>query len=209
MNKTRVETLSDGIFAIVMTLLIIEIKVPELEHFSEHGLQEGLIKLIPLFLSFFLSFAIITSTWVTHHFLFTTLAKNINRNLLYLNMLFMSFVCLLPFSSHLLGTYPESQLGVAFYSVNVMIIGGMIYLIREYVTGSKSIENNELNKFDKLYGKVRIMLTTGLPLLAIGLSYINTYFSIVVLISSVLINVTPGLVAWCVKVTGLDSHLRN
>jgi uncharacterized membrane protein len=208
MNKTRVEALSDGIFAIVMTLLVIEIKVPELEHFSEHGLEEGLVKLIPLFLSFFLSFAIITSTWNTHHFLFTTLAKNINRNLLYLNMLFMSFVCLLPFSSHLLGTYPESQLAVAFYSVNVMIIGAMIYIIREYVTGSKSIENNELDKYDKLYGKIRIMLTMGLPLLAIASSFYNTYISISIIILSVLINVTPGIVAWSVRVLGLDRHLR-
>jgi uncharacterized membrane protein len=208
MNKTRVEALSDGIFAIVLTLLIIEIKVPELHHFSEGELLDGLKHLVPLFLSFFLSFAVITSTWVTHHFLFTTLAKSINRTLLYLNMLFLSFVCLLPFSSHLLGTYPESQLGVAFYSVNVMIIGAMIYFIREYVVRSKQIENNELNKFDRLYGKIRIMLTMGLPLLAIAFSFVNTYISIAIIVSSVLINVTPGIVAWGVRILGLDRHLR-
>lgn len=209
MNKTRVEALSDGIFAIVLTLLIIEIKVPELHHFSEGELLDGLKHLVPLFLSFFLSFAVITSTWVTHHFLFTTLAKSINRTLLYLNMLFLSFVCLLPFSSHLLGTYPESQLGVAFYSVNVMIIGAMIYFIREYVVRSKQIENNELNKFDRFYGKIRIILTMSLPLLAIVLSFVNTYISIGIIVSSVLINVTPGIVAWFVRVTGMDRHLRN
>ena len=209
MNKQRVEALSDGIFAIVLTLLIIEIKVPELHHFSEKGLFEGLASLVPLFLSFFLSIAVITSTWITHHFLFTTLAKIINRTLLYLNMLFLSFVCLLPFSSHLLGTYPESQLGVGFYSVNVMIIGAMIYIIREYIINSKQIENNQLDKFDRLYGKVRIMLTMGLPLLAILFSFVNTYISIGIIILSVIINVTPGLIAWVLRTTGLDSHLRN
>lgn len=208
MNKQRVEALSDGIFAIVLTLLVIEIKVPELEHFSEIGLQKGLIHLIPLFLSFFLSFAVVTTTWVTHHFLFTNLAKNINRVLLYMNMVFMSFVSLIPFSAHLLGTYPESQLAVAVYSLNVMIIGGTFYLIRQYVEFSKEIENLEISKSDRLYGKVRTILTVGLPFIAILTSFINTYISIAIIILSVLINVTPGIVAWSLKVTGLDKSIR-
>jgi len=209
MNKQRVEALSDGIFAIVLTLLVIEIKVPELEHFSEMGLQKGLLHLIPLFLSFFLSFAVVTTTWVTHHFLFTNLAKNINRVLLYMNMIFMSFVSLIPFSAHLLGTYPESQLAVAVYSLNVMIIGGMFYLIRQYVEYSKEIENIEISKSDRLYGKVRMILTVGLPFIAILTSFINTYISISIIILSVLINVTPGIVAWAARVLGLDKELRD
>jgi len=156
MNKQRVEALSDGIFAIVLTLLVIEIKVPHLKDFTEQGLLNGLINLIPLFLSFFLSFAVVSSTWVTHHFLFTSMAKNITRRMLYVNMLFLFFISLLPFSSNLLGEYPESQIAVVFYSVNVMIIGAMIYLIREFIIRSKTIENNELNAFDRLYGKIRI-----------------------------------------------------
>lgn len=209
MNKQRVEALSDGIFAIVLTLLVIEIKVPELEHFTERGLLDGLIHLIPLFLSFFLSFAVITSTWQTHHFLFTNMAKNINRTLLYLNMLFLFFISLLPFSSHLLGEYPESQVAVVFYSINVMIIGAMIYFIREFIIRSKAIENSELTGYDRLYGKIRILLTMGLPFLAILLSFISTQISIAIIVLSVAINVTPGIVAWAARVLALDKELRE
>lgn len=100
MSKFRLEALSDAVFAIVMTLLVIEIKVPELYgKFSEEGLLHGLEELLPLFFAYFLSFTMIATFWYTHNFLFSLMAKTVNRNLMNLNFVFMAFLSLIPFSS--------------------------------------------------------------------------------------------------------------
>lgn len=62
-NKQRLEVFTDGVLAIIMTLLVIEIKVPEIHSHSDLELLAGLQALVPLFLSFFLSFAMIISYW--------------------------------------------------------------------------------------------------------------------------------------------------
>jgi uncharacterized membrane protein len=216
MNKIRLEAITDGIFAIVMTLLVIEIRVPELhDTFSNGKLLTEIEHLIPLFLSFFLSFAVLLNYWTSHNFLISTMAKNVDRNLSYINFMFLSFVSLIPFSSHLLGSYPESGVAVAFYSSNVLIIALLIFWIREYITRSPRIENPEIanfkidaigkyNKKDRFYGTARIVLSIGCSVLALGLSFINTYLAIVLLLIPVLTGAIPGSLAFLLKITGLE-----
>ena len=88
MNKQRLEAFTDAILAIIMTLLVIEIKIPEVHNSSE--LLTKLLELTPIFLSFFLSFMMIVNYWTTHHFMITVMAKNVNRKLMYINFLFLS-----------------------------------------------------------------------------------------------------------------------
>jgi uncharacterized membrane protein len=205
MNKQRLEALSDGIFAIVMTLLVIEIRVPELEgYFSERILQEGLLKLVPLFWAYILSFALISSSWITHHFLFTVMAKTVNRWVVILNMLLLSFIALIPFSSNLLGHYPQSMTAVVFYSLNLFAVGAIIPIIRSYLLSSKQGERGGLTDLDVVYAYTRIGVSTVLPLVAILISAFNTYLAISLLILQVLLNLIPGLIAFILRVTWLD-----
>jgi uncharacterized membrane protein len=205
MNKQRLEALSDGIFAIVMTLLVIEIRVPELEgYFSERILQEGLLKLVPLFWAYILSFALISSSWITHHFLFTVMAKTVNRWVVILNMLLLSFIALIPFSSNLLGHYPKSMTAVVFYSLNLFAVGAIIPIIRSYLLSSKQGERGGLTDLDVVYAYTRIGVSTVLPLVAILISAFNTYLAISLVILQVLLNLIPGLIAFILRVTWLD-----
>ena len=205
MNKQRLEALSDGIFAIVMTLLVIEIRVPELEgYFSERILQEGLLKLVPLFWAYILSFALISSSWITHHFLFTVMAKTVNRWVVILNILLLSFIALIPFSSNLLGHYPQSMTAVVFYSLNLFAVGAIIPIIRSYLLSSKQGERGGLTDLDVVYAYTRIGVSTVLPLVAILISAFNTYLAISLLILQVLLNLIPGLIAFILRVTWLD-----
>ncbi len=221
MSKLRLEAITDGIFAIVMTLLVIEIRVPEIHSsFSNGKLISELEHLIPLFLSFFLSFAVLVNYWISHNFLITIMAKNVSRNLSYINFVFLSFVSLIPFSSHLLGAYPESGVAVSFYSLNVLIIAILIYLIREYIIKSPRIENPETlnlkldahgsyNNKDAFYGTARIAISVGCSVIALLLSFVNTYFSIFLLLIPVLIGAVPGSLAFILKVTGLEKLARQ
>jgi len=98
MNKTRIEALSDGVFAIVMTLLVIDIKVPTFAtEVSDSEIWAEIYHLLPIFGSYVLSFAVLTMYWVSHQFLITYMAKNIDRNLSYINMFVPTQPNLLPY----------------------------------------------------------------------------------------------------------------
>jgi uncharacterized membrane protein len=93
-----------GIFAIVMTILVFEIRVPELQsNATSWDIALALRNATPLFLSYMLSFAVLFTYWRAHHFITSVYAKNIDIRLTNINAVFFFFVALIPFSSHLLG----------------------------------------------------------------------------------------------------------
>jgi len=102
----RIALFSDAVFAIAITLLVIEIKVPHMhEHpFSEHQLTAGLGELVPSFIGMFVSFTVIGMYWITHHILFGYVT-HYNRKLLWANLLFMLSLILMPFSSAFYSDY--------------------------------------------------------------------------------------------------------
>lgn len=146
MNKNRLETLSDGVFAIVMTLLVIEIVVPELHSASDRELWEALSHLGPLFVGYFVSFAVLAMFWIAHNFFYGAFTKNVNRVLVLLNILYLSFVALIPFSAHLLGEYSTSRLAIFLYGLNVFIIGILAWIVLRYALNSKEIDTDHLSR---------------------------------------------------------------
>jgi uncharacterized membrane protein len=104
-NETgRIESFSDGVFAIAMTLLVIEIKVPGHEEVARSGLLRSLIDNWPSFLAFLTSFVTVLVIWVHHHRIFALLSK-CDHKLFYYNGLLLFFVSFLPFPTALLSEY--------------------------------------------------------------------------------------------------------
>src|ERR1700690_268375 len=100
MSKTRLESFSDCVFSIVMTLLVFDIKVPALpEPVTDLALWQSLGTIWPLILIYVLTFAVLSVFWVNHHFLFQTIAKSVDRQLNLLNLLYLMFVVLVPFTA--------------------------------------------------------------------------------------------------------------
>ena len=124
---SRVLAFSDGVFAIAMTLLVVGIAVPELKHVdkdSVHNLANALDDLVPNFVSFFISFAVIGRYWAAHHE-FVGLLARIDNRLIATNLVYLAFIAFLPFPTALLGTLFENPLSVALYAVMVSIISGL------------------------------------------------------------------------------------
>ncbi|MGH7853350.1 MAG: TMEM175 family protein, partial [Candidatus Binatia bacterium] len=97
-GKTRIEALSDGIFAIVMTLLILELHVPNLPPAAPNvEVTPALIALWPKFVSYLVAFVSLGVFWVGHHMMYHAI-RRADRTLLWLNIVFFMFVSLLPFS---------------------------------------------------------------------------------------------------------------
>jgi uncharacterized membrane protein len=104
-ENARIEAFSDGVFAIAITLLILEIKVPPHESIhSVNDLWNGLLQLWPSYFAFFLSFGIILVSWVNHHYLFNVVEKS-SRHFLYANGFLLLTITFMPFPTALLAQY--------------------------------------------------------------------------------------------------------
>ena len=132
LGKNRIEALSDGIFAIAMTLLVLEIHVPDLPaNTSNLDLGPALFHLWPKFLSYFVSFLGLGIYWISHHNLYHLIRRS-DGVLLWLNLFFFMFASLLPFSASLLNAFPHSQIAPVFFGGNLTVLGWILFLLWTY-----------------------------------------------------------------------------
>jgi uncharacterized membrane protein len=127
MPTSRIEASSDGVFAIIITLLVLEIHVPQVQGQDISGaLEHSLLAMAPKFLSYILSFVIVCIWWVAHHHLFHILKRS-DRGLLWLNSLFLLWLAFIPFPTALMGDFPGTRLAVMGYGT-VTTLAGVSFL---------------------------------------------------------------------------------
>jgi uncharacterized membrane protein len=188
MNKNRLEAFSDGVFAIVITLLVLEIKVP---HVPANELGHALYLLLPKYFSFALSFVIIGVYWVSHHNMMHFIVKT-DRVSLWLNMLVLFTVCVIPFPTALIGDYPNSQISIFFYGAtlaSVNLSGGLFWA---YSTKNKRLSDNKLNL--KFARKITFLHLSPciLYLIAVLLSLVSNIISYVIFIGVPVFFILPN-----------------
>jgi uncharacterized membrane protein len=113
----RVVFFSDAVFAIVITLLVLEIKPPHLEEHSESGLIAGLLRLIPKFSGFVVSFLIVGAMWIEHHRIFRYIAAY-NAGLLWRNLIFLLCISFVPFPTALFSEHYWSRTAFILYAAS-------------------------------------------------------------------------------------------
>jgi uncharacterized membrane protein len=106
--KARLETLDDGVFAIAMTLLVLELRVSTNAEVTERELVHQLLQLLPKLGSIFLSFLLLGMSWIGHHNQYVYIRRT-DCPFLWINILFMFFITLIPFSTALLGEHPTTR----------------------------------------------------------------------------------------------------
>ncbi len=116
----RVVNFSDAVMAIAITLLAIEIRLPDLT--SSADLVPALLDLWPRYLSFAISFAVIGAFWGTHHSMFLFIQR-FDRRLMWLNLLFLALIAFMPFPTSVVGQYGDTPGGQIFYASSVAAIG--------------------------------------------------------------------------------------
>jgi len=137
----RILFFSDAVMAIAITLLVIDLRVPEMaREVAEAGLGPALLKLWPNYLGYLLSFYIIGNYWLSHHRLFRPVRRYDDR-LTLLNLLFLFFVALLPFSTRLIGFYPLNRTALIVYSLNILPLGITSFaLTRHAYSGNRLVD---------------------------------------------------------------------
>lgn len=139
LGKNRIEALSDGIFAIVMTLLVFELKTSDLpQHASNIQLAPALFEMWPKFLSYAVSFIGLGIYWVAHHYMYHSI-RHSDRTLLWLNILFFMFVSLLPFSASLINSFGQTQIAPLFFGANLTLIGWTLYFQWIYAASKRDL----------------------------------------------------------------------
>jgi uncharacterized membrane protein len=204
LNKNRLEALSDGVFAIVMTLLVIEIKVPEVHHPDSTSLINSLIGYAPLFASYFITFAIMSVLWLSHHFLLHSWAKNVDRVMVQINVIFLSFLALIPFSSHFLGLYFDQPIAVLVFGLNLMLTYLAIIALQLYIIKADHIENPVMPHRFRVQGKIRQAMNIGFTFLGILVGFFNTWVAVLFFLIPVIFNAIPGLLNKFEKLLGLE-----
>lgn len=150
-SKTRVETFSDGVFAIIVTLLVLEIKVPHIAlHDSSADLYAALLGLFPKFISWIISFFTVCVIWVNHHRLFKMYGL-FNHGLFWWNVALLMLCSFIPFPTALLGDYPNNQAAILFYGMVMMLMGLCFSMMRMYVAKHNQLLRPDIDvkKFKK------------------------------------------------------------
>jgi uncharacterized membrane protein len=114
----RILFFSDAVMAIAITLLVLDVRVPD----APQGLGRALLALWPNYLSYLFSFFLIGSYWLSHHRLFRPVVRYDDR-LVLLNLLFLFFIALIPFSAKLIALHLTRRLAVVVYSLNILPLG--------------------------------------------------------------------------------------
>jgi len=152
MNKGRLEAFSDGVLAIIITIMILEIKAPEGHEFSD------LKPLIPKFLSYVLSFIYVGIYWNNHHYLLHGLSK-VNGKVLWSNLHFLFWLSLIPVSTAWMGEHNFEKAAMSLYGT-ILLLSAISYVILQYTImcseGNDSALRRVLKKDFK--GKISLVL---------------------------------------------------
>jgi uncharacterized membrane protein len=169
----RLVFFSDAVFAIAITLLALEIRLPELHHVTTHKLAKALLDLLPQFYGFAISFWIIAVYWIAHHRIFGYI-RAYDRRLLVINLLFLMWIVLMPFSASLLGRYGANQLAEVVYFTHMILTSLSMALLWWYAARDRRLVDPDIDPFVIRYNYARILSLPVVFLFAIGISFIST-----------------------------------
>lgn len=156
MNKNRLEALSDGVFAIVITLLILDIRVPDVAYGQ---LVPALMAVLPRIFAYVISFGVIGVYWVAHHQSLQLIGK-VNGFMIWLNFLYLLAVSFMPFPTALLGRYPMQPIPIVIYGLNLIAANAIglaetLYLRAHAELGSGLVHKASHKSF-YMYGFVNV-----------------------------------------------------
>jgi uncharacterized membrane protein len=179
MATNRIEALTDGIFAIAMTLLVLALAVPDIaEPLSNAAVQSSLYGLIPSLYTLVLSFILLALFWNIHHRIFQRTIK-VDNTLLWINMIWLLFIVLVPFSASLTGKYGQFPISHIVFNINMIGISVFLALNTFYAHRSNAL-SEKVDPNDIVKIKRDNVLFIVISVLALSLSFVFPRFAALV-----------------------------
>jgi len=189
LHLTRIEAFSDAVFAIVVTLLVLELKVPSLkDHASIAELAHQLYELAPKFLSWLISFIIVCKFWLNHHHVLG-LARHANYGLVWLNSIFLMGQSFIPFPTALMGEYAGNRLAVSIFGC-VFAVNTLLFIaLQRYIV--RNLIKPELAAEQDPHAFVKSLIGPASYLVGAAAAWVSIYAALVVYLLTPLFYITP------------------
>jgi uncharacterized membrane protein len=142
MNKARVESFSDGVFAIAITLLVLGFQVPSLNSASDPMLRKALLAQLPEVIPYITTFATIGIIWLNHHIMFHEV-EYVERGTLILNLLLLLVVSFIPYPTAVLGRYGPLRSSAVLYGATLSMLGASYTLLGRHIARRKLSRDRE------------------------------------------------------------------
>jgi uncharacterized membrane protein len=195
LTTQRIEAFSDGVFAIAITLLILEIKVPHDQEASGHApLQGALLRLWPSYFAYVLSFLVIGIYWANHHYVFK-LYKRTDHVFLLLNVLFLMCISFLPLPTAVLGGYILDEMNqataVRFYALGLLLPAASWLLMWLYANKGGRLIDPHLDPEFLRGATTRYIVSVGLYVGAVLVALVNWRLSLAICVGLTLLYLLP------------------
>jgi uncharacterized membrane protein len=174
----RLEALADGVFAIVMTLLVLELSIPIITGSSVNAeLLSKLLAMWPKIAVYILSFIILGMMWLHHRFMFHYIKRS-DGKLAWLNIILLMFIALIPFVASLVGEYSNTSVAVSAYGIVALLNIIMSLVIWTYITGKKELADVAIDAEIAVRRKLMYLFAGAFFVIGIGLSFVNPIISL-------------------------------
>ncbi|MEN6330022.1 MAG: TMEM175 family protein [Methanobacteriaceae archaeon] len=171
----RLETLSDGIFAIAMTILVVTIEIP-VGPVSSYGLLMNTMgNVVPKFAVYFLSFLILAVFWIIHHMFYVV--KKADFTLIWINIFWLMFIALIPLSTSVIAQFGHYQFSQLIFDINLLFIGFFYYLMWSYAVKHHLLADSVMPYSN--YIQKTVLFLPGVIMIAIIISFINPRWSMI------------------------------
>ncbi|MGV8144890.1 MAG: TMEM175 family protein [Methanothermobacter sp.] len=179
LDTKRLETLVDGIFAIAMTILVLDLAVPQLTgSISNQAVEQVLYTILPNLKSMVLSFILLALFWTIHHRIFKQI-KYLNTTILWINLIWLLFIVLVPFSTSIVGDYGSYPISHAIFNLNLLGVAVLLYINWHFADRSDLIHEKVDSSQIAITKKVNALFIC-ISLLALFLSYIVPHWAEIV-----------------------------
>jgi len=161
----RIVSFSDGIFAIAMTLLVLGLTIPA----GVKDLTRALLDDKGDFLAYAISFAVLARYWLAHHRFFSALER-FDRRLMGLNLFYLAWIALVPFSSQVLGDYGEKTDAAVLYAINMILVSGSFYVQLAYAY-RRELFRAEAREYERRYNGPMSLVVVGVFAVSIPVAF--------------------------------------
>ena len=180
-STSRIEAFSDGVVAIIVTLLILEIKVPELRVLSNGAVLKALVPLIPKFVGFTVSFVTVAIFWVNHHHFYHSLEYS-DEALLWHNNHLLFWLAVIPFVTAFVGDYPTQSIVVALYGFVLMMSATSFVLMVRHVFFKSTLLPETVPESTRQKEFHRGLVGVFLYAMSVVLAFLSPYISLFIFV---------------------------
>jgi uncharacterized membrane protein len=170
----RLLALTDGVVAIALTLLVLQLQIPHLANAnSASALWRALDPDGSELTSYLVAFVVIAQFWLVHHRILRVMRGH-SEGLAWRNFAFLLTLTLMPFTSDLMGRYSDNPLAVTFFGINLMALSLSTQWIRVYAARHDLIVGERRSRYEEQVGRVRAVLTVVIVAISLVLAWTDT-----------------------------------